>query len=150
MKYIKMITKETPLERGIKIWHPELSNLQIELKDIGDNTIIHSHTWIGKDVKIGSNVKIQAFSAIYDGVTIEDDVFIGPRVTTTNDAKLEVKGKEFWQKTLIKKGAKLGACCAIKAGVTIGEGAIIGMGAIVLENIPDHEVWAGVPAKRIK
>lgn len=130
------------------IYHPEKSI--ILTKNIGKDSVIHALVWIGKDVKIGNGVKVQAFSFIPDGVTIEDDVFIGPRVTFTNDRNLKVKGKEFWSKVLVKKGAKIGAGSCILAGVIIGENAIIGMGSVVLRDIPNGETWAGNPAIRIK
>lgn len=85
-----------------------------------------------------------------DGVTLEDDVFIAPGVIFTNDPKLDVKGKECWKDTVVKKGAKIGAGAMIRAGVTIGEGAIVGMGAVVLNDVPAGEIHAGNPAKFIK
>src|SRR3990167_8321143 len=131
-----------------KIWHPELS---IILTDkIGKECVIHSHVWVGKDVVIGDRGRIQAFSFIPDGVTLEGDVFIGPRVTFTNDPELICGGRDFWKPTLVKRGAKLGAGVCVLAGVTIGEDAKIGMGAIILNDIPAGEIWAGVPARRIK
>ena len=133
-----------------KIWEEQKSNIMTPWENIGDGVVIHSHCWIGKDVRIGKNVKIQAFTFIPDGVEIEDDVFIGPRVTFTNDRELNTKGKEFWKKTIVKKGAKLGASVTIVAGVTIGEGAKIGAGAVVVNDIPaGDDWWVGVPAKKL-
>src|SRR3990167_3670986 len=130
------------------IWH---RNKSIILTDnIGKDCTIHAFVWIGQEVKIGDRAKIQAFSFIPDGVTIEDDVFIGPGVTFTNDRNLSVKGKKFWSETFVKKGAKIGAGSCILAGVNIGENAIIGMGSVVLKDIPSSETWAGNPAIRIK
>lgn len=128
-------------------WHPETSN--INTKDIGEGCVIHSHVWIGKEVKIGKNVRIQSFSFIPDGVIIEDDVFIAPNVIFTNDPDLECKGKKYWKKTLVKKGVKIGAGVCIKAGVTIGKNAKIGMGSVVTKSVPNNQVWAGNPASRI-
>ncbi len=138
----------TSIKHDNIIWHPELS--VILTNSIGKGCTIHSHVWIGNSVKIGNKVKIQAFTFIPDGVTIEDNVFIGPRVTFTNDAKLEVKGKEFWQETIVKEGAKIGASVTIRAGVIIGKNSIIGAGAVVLHDVPDNEIHAGVPAIKIK
>ena len=128
-----------------KIWHRELSNIQD--CEIGEDCVIHSHVWIGNNVKIGNRVKIQAFTFIPDGVTIEDDVFIGPRVTFTNDRDLDIKGKDFWKPTLVKKGAKLGASVTVLPGITIGENTKIGAGSVVTKDIPPNVVACGVPAK---
>ena len=128
-----------------KIWLPESSNIQTD--KIGDGCTIHSHVWIGEDVVIGNNVKIQAFSFIPSGVTIEDGVFIGPRVTFTNDRNLEIKGKSHWQTTTVQKGAKIGASATIIAGVTIGANSSIGAGSVVTRNIPAGVVACGVPAR---
>jgi len=126
------------------IYHPELSNILTE--DIGAGCIIHSHVWIGQDVKIGRNCKIQAFAFIPDGTTLEDDVFVGPRATFLNDLYPPSKGKH-WHKTLVKKGASIGGGATILPGVTIGENARIGAGAVVTRSVPANEVWVGVPAK---
>lgn len=132
-----------PPGKGTKIWHPELSNIH-ENTIIGDNCRIHSHCWIGEDVIIGNNVKIQAFSFIPSGVRIEDDAFIGPRVTFTND---KYPPSDEWKQTIVKKGASLGASVTVVCGVTIGENAKIGAGAVVTKDIPPNVVACGVPAK---
>lgn len=128
-----------------KIYNASLSNIH-ELSQIGDNCVIHSHVWIG-EVKIGNNVKIQAFSFIPNGVTIEDDVFIGPRVTFTNDKYPPSHGVG-WRETLVKKGSSIGAGSIILPGITIGEGAKIGAGSVVTKDIPPGELWMGNPAKK--
>ena len=125
-----------------KVYEPELSKILTE--DIGEGSVIHSHVCIYKKVKIGKRVKIQAFAFIPDGVTIEDDCFIGPRVTFTNDPKLTCKGPKYWKKTLVKKGAKIGAGVNILAGVTIGKNVIVGMGANVLRDVADNETVKGL------
>lgn len=131
----------------MKIYRPELSNILTE--DIGEGCVIHSQVWIGQDVKIGKRCKIQAFSFIPDGVTLEDDVFVGPRVTFLNDLYPPSKGK-YWRKTLVKKGASIGGAATILPGVTIGENAVIGAGAVVTRSVPAGEVWVGVPAKYLE
>lgn len=128
----------------MKIYHPELSNILTE--DIGEGSVLHSHIWIGQDVKIGKRCKIQAFSFIPDGVTLEDDVFVGPGVKFLNDLYPPSKGK-YWRKTLVKKGASIGGSATILPGVTIGENARIGAGAVVTRSVPAGETWVGVPAK---
>lgn len=132
-----------PKGAGTKIWHPELSNIH-ENAIIGDNCRIHSHVWIGEDVIIGNNVRIQAFSFIPSGVRIEDDAFIGPRVTFTNDKH---PPSDKWDNTYVKRGASLGASVTVVCGVTIGENAKIGAGAVVTKDIPANVVACGIPAR---
>jgi acetyltransferase-like isoleucine patch superfamily enzyme len=127
-----------------KIWHPELSN--IGKCKIGENCILHSHIWIGDDVVIGNNVKVQAFSFIPKGVTIEDGVFIGPRVTFTND-KYPPSGGKGWSETKVRRNAVIGAGAVILPGITIGEGAIVGAGAVVTKDVPPNTTVVGNPAK---
>lgn len=137
-------------DKGTVIYHPELSN--IGDCEIGKNCTIHSHVWIGDGVKIGNNVKIQAFAFIPSGVTIDDDVFIGPRVTFTNDPKFHIvpRGQFRPTGTLVSKGARIGAGAIILAGVGIGRECVIGMGSVVIRNVPDHATVVGNPARIIK
>jgi acetyltransferase-like isoleucine patch superfamily enzyme len=131
-----------------KVWRKELSNHQ-EFK-IGKNCVIHSHTWIGKDVIIGSNVKIESFVFVPDGVRIKDNVFVGPGVVFTNDKYPPSGDKTKWLPTLVKDGASIGANVTIVCGVTIGKRSMIGAGSVVTKNVPDGEVWAGNPAKKLR
>jgi UDP-2-acetamido-3-amino-2,3-dideoxy-glucuronate N-acetyltransferase len=112
----------------------------------GDNCKVGTFTEIGSNVVIGNNVTIGAFCFIPEGVTIEDDCWIGPRVTFTND-KYPPSHREEWGKTVVKKGARLGAAVTVICGVKIGEGALIGAGSVVTKNIPAGETWCGVPAQ---
>lgn len=130
-----------------KIWHPEKS--VIGNCTIGDNCRVHAPVWIGDNVVIGNNVKIQAFAFIPDGVTIEDNVFIAPCVCFTNDRHPPSGGKA-WQKTLVKKGAVIGANVTVVCGVTIGEAAMVGAGSVVIRDVPPAETYVGNPAKNIK
>ena len=122
----------------------------IILKDavIGDHCNINCHVFIENDVVIGDNVTIKPGVQIWDGVTLEDNVFIGPNVTFTND--LVPRSKQYpeaFAKTLVKKGASLGANSTIIAGNTIGEYALVGAGSVVTKDVPDHHVFYGNPAK---
>lgn len=116
---------------------------------IGRNCNICAHVLIENDVIIGDNVTVKSGVQIWDGVRLEDNVFIGPNVTFTNDLVPRSKQypKEF-SKTLIKKGASIGANSTIVAGHIIGEYAFIGAGSVVTRDIPDHTVWYGNPARQ--
>lgn len=119
--------------------------------EIGNNCNINCHVFIENDVKIGDNVTVKSGVQIWDGVTIEDNVFIGPNVTFTNDLMPRSKQyPEAFSKTLIKKGASIGANATIIAGNTIGENVLIGAGSVVTKDIPDNEIWIGNPAKFYK
>ena len=125
-----------------KIWFPHWSN--IGACEIGHDCVIHSHVWIANGVKIGNRVKIQAFSFIPKGVTLEDDVFIGPHVCFTND---RVPPHDVYLPTLVKRGAAIGANSTIICGVTIGEDSLVGAGSVVTKNVPTHWRVFGNPAK---
>lgn len=118
---------------------------------IGNGCNINCQVFIENDVIIGNNVTIKPGVQVWDGVHLEDDVFIGPNVTFTNDLFPKSKNKDFkLVKTLVKKGASIGANATILAGITIGENALIGAGSVVTKDIPDHEIWVGNHAKFLK
>lgn len=118
---------------------------------IGKNCNINCQVFIENDVKIGDNVTIKPGVQIWDGVTLEDNVFIGPNVTFTNDLMPRSKVyPEKFERTLIKKGASIGANATVIAGITIGENALIGAGSVVTKDIPANEIWIGNPAKFYK
>jgi UDP-2-acetamido-3-amino-2,3-dideoxy-glucuronate N-acetyltransferase len=102
-------------------------------------------------VTIGDNVKIQNNVSVYDAVTLEDDVFCGPSVVFTNvyNPRAAVVRKAEYRRTLVRRGATLGANCTIVCGVTIGRHAFVGAGAVVQRDVPDHALVVGVPARRI-
>src|SRR3990167_3792796 len=134
---------------GVKIWCPKLCNIS-DKAIIGRGTIIHAGVHIHDEVKIGEKCKIEAQGFIINGVTLEDDVFVGPQVCFTNDPKMDMKPDWKPTKTLVRKGAKIGAGARIIAGVMIGENSIIGMGAVVLKDVLAGETWVGNPARLIK
>lgn len=106
---------------------------------IGDNCNICSHCFIENDVFIGNNVTVKNGVYLYDGITVEDDVFIGPNATFCNDRYPKSKNKDFkLEPVVIKKGASIGANATILPGVTIGENALVGAGAIVTKDIEDN------------
>ncbi|WP_313027213.1 acyltransferase [Soonwooa sp.] len=114
---------------------------------IGRNCNINCQVFLENDVIIGDNVTIKPGVQVWDGITIEDNVFIGPNVTFTNDLFPRSKRyPEVFAKTLIKKGASIGANATILAGITVGENAMIGAGSVVTKNVGDNEIWYGNPA----
>jgi acetyltransferase-like isoleucine patch superfamily enzyme len=132
---------------GTVLYNEHLSNIG-KSTTIGMNCKIHSHVWLGEGVVIGDNCKIQAFCFLPGGVTLENNVFLGPRVTFTNDKHPPSHGKS-WSKTLVMDGAVIGAGVVILPGLTIGSNAVIGAGAVVTKNVPPGETWVGNPAKKI-
>ncbi|GEA62007.1 acyltransferase [Vibrio comitans] len=118
---------------------------------IGKECNICAHTLIENDVTIGNRVTVKSGVYIWDGITIEDDVFIGPCVAFTNDKNPRSKHyPESFLKTVIEKGASIGANATILPGITIGEGSMVGAGAVVTKNVPKNAVVAGNPARIIK
>jgi UDP-2-acetamido-3-amino-2,3-dideoxy-glucuronate N-acetyltransferase len=125
------------------VWHPEKS--VILDCSIGARCTIHAPVWIGNNVVIGDDCKVQAFAFLPDGVELGNGVFIGPHVCFTNDP---VPPSKDWAKTRVGDGAVIGAGAVIKAGVTIAPGAKIGCGAVVVKDVPaDGAWWAGNPAR---
>jgi Acetyltransferase (isoleucine patch superfamily) len=115
---------------------------------IGNNTNVCAHVLIENDVVIGNNVTIKSGVQLWDGIIIEDDVFIGPNVTFTNDYSPRSKQYKEPLRTIIRKGASIGANATIIAGNEIGSYAFIGAGSVVTRNIPSYTVWYGNPAKQ--
>ncbi len=118
---------------------------------IGNNCNICANVLIENEVLVGNNVTVKSGVQLWDGITVEDDVFIGPNSTFTNDLFPRSKNPE-WKlsKTVIKKGASIGANATILCGITIGEKAMIGAGSVVTKNVPDGELWVGNPAHFVK
>ncbi len=140
------VSNKAKIGDGTKIWH----HAQIrENAEIGKNCIIGKGVYIDFEVKIGNNCKIQNYVSVYHGVVIEDDVFIGPSVTFTNDLypRAFIWSEEKVSKTLIKKGASIGANSTIICGITIGNFAMVGAGSVVTKDVPAHVLVYGNPAK---
>ena len=133
---------------GSKIWH--FSHIMSGSK-IGHNCNIGQNVTIGPDVVIGNNCKIQNNVSIYEGVELEDNVFCGPSMVFTNvyNPRCEISRKKEFRKTLVKKGATLGANCTIICGTTIGSYSFIGAGTVVNRDVPDYALMVGNPAKQI-
>jgi UDP-2-acetamido-3-amino-2,3-dideoxy-glucuronate N-acetyltransferase len=133
---------------GSRIWH--WAHVCGEAV-IGKACSLGQNVFVGNKVIIGNNVKIQNNVSIYDNVTIEDDVFCGPSMVFTNvyNPRSFIERKNEYRDTLIKKGATLGANCTIVCGVTIGEYAFVGAGAVINRDVPAYALIVGVPAKQI-
>lgn len=118
---------------------------------IGKACSLGQNVYIGNDVTIGNNVKIQNSVSVYDAVILEDDVFCGPSMVFTNvyNPRAAIKRKNEYRHTLIKRGATLGANCTIVCGITVGEYAFIGAGAVVNKDVKPYALMVGVPAKQI-
>lgn len=140
--------KSTHIGKDTNIW--QFCVIFPEAK-IGDNCNICANVLIENDVTVGNNVTVKSGVQLWDGVTVEDNVFIGPNVTFTNDLfpRSKVHPKEYL-KTIIKKGASIGANSTIVCGHTIGENAMIGAGSVVTKDVPAGEVWYGNPARYVK
>lgn len=139
--------QSTNIGKNTKIWQ-----FVVVLPDahIGNNCNINANVFIENDVFIGDNVTIKCGVQIWDGVSIENDVFIGPNVTFTNDLiPISKHYPEKFEKTIVKKGASIGANATIIAGNEIGEYSLIGAGAVITKPIGQNEVWVGNPAIKI-
>ena len=136
--------------RKTKIWH--FSHIQSG-SVIGESCSIGQNVNIGNNVKIGSYVKIQNNVSIYEGVELEDYVFCGPSMVFTNikrpRSEFPQRGSEHYQKTVVKKSASIGANVTVVCGVTIGEYALIGAGALILKDVPPFSLVVGNPGKVI-
>ncbi len=131
---------------GSKIWH--FSHLMSHCS-LGDNCILGQNVFLGDSVKVGSGVKIQNNVSVYSGVEIEDDVFLGPSMVFTNvNAPRSFIEQKNYARTLVKKGASIGANATIVCGNTIGAYAFIGAGSVVTHEVPDFAFIYGVPAKQ--
>ena len=118
---------------------------------IGEECNICSHCFIENDVRIGDRVTIKSGVQLWDGARIEDDVFIGPNVSFTNDRYPRSKQyPERFVQTLVRRGASIGAGAVILCGVEIGEGAMIGAGSVVTKSVPAGELWVGNPARFVR
>jgi UDP-2-acetamido-3-amino-2,3-dideoxy-glucuronate N-acetyltransferase len=131
---------------GSRIWH--FTHISAGAK-IGRGCSFGQNVFVGNDVQIGDNVKVQNNVSIYDAVTIEDDVFCGPSMVFTNvvNPRAAVSRKDEYRRTLVRRGATLGANCSIVCGHSIGEFAFVAAGAVVTHDIPSYALMMGVPAR---
>ncbi len=131
---------------GTKVWH--FCHIMGETV-IGENCNLGQNVFIASGVKIGSNVKIQNNISVYTGVVLEDDVFLGPSMVFTNvvNPRSHVNRRDQYQETLVKRGATIGANATIVCGITLGEYAFIGAGAVVTRDVPAYGLVYGNPGR---
>lgn len=150
MKYFKhesaYVDEPCEIGEGTKIWH--FSHIMVNAK-IGSNSVIGQNVNIASDVVIGNNVKIQNNVSVYTGTIIEDNVFLGPSCVLTNvtNPRSEINRHALYEKTIIRRGATIGANATIVCGVTIGRYAFVGAGAVITKNIPDYSLYIGNPGR---
>ena len=133
---------------GTKIWH--FCHVCADAV-IGCRCNLGQNVFVAGGAVIGDNVKIQNNVAVYAGVTIEDDVFLGPSCVLTNvtNPRSQVVRRGIYERTLIRRGATIGANATVICGITIGRYAFIAAGAVIAKNVPDYAIMAGVPGRQI-
>jgi len=143
-----IIDEGAAIGSGVKIWH--FSHIMPGAK-VGDNCNLGQNVYVGSGVTLGSNVKVQNNVSLYDGVTCEDDVFIGPSAVFTNviNPRSALNRKSEYRKTIVRRGASIGANATIVCGYNIGEFAFIGAGAVVTKDVKAYALVLGNPAKQV-
>lgn len=138
----------TDIGVGSRIWQ---YSVVLAGAKIGENCNICAHTLVEGNVTIANNVTVKSGVFLWDGITLEDDVFIGPNATFTNDKMPRSKCyPDAFLRTLVKRGASVGANATILPGITIGEFSMVGAGAVVTKDVPPYAVVIGNPAKIVK
>lgn len=142
-----IVDEDVELGEGTRVWH--FVHICRGAK-IGDHCSLGQNVMIGNDVNIGNNVKIQNNVAVYTGTIVEDDVFLGPSCVLTNvtNPRSQVSRKSLYEKTLIRKGATIGANATIVCGITLGRYSFIAAGAVVSADVPDYALILGVPGRQ--
>lgn len=143
-----IIDEGSVIGKGTKIWH---FTHVMQHCNIGENCNLGQNVVISPGVKLGNNVKVQNNVSIYTGVICEDDVFLGPSMVFTNviNPRSAIARKDQYKTTLVEKGASIGANATIVCGVTIGQYAFIGAGAVVTKNVAPYELVVGNPARHM-
>ena len=147
------VSNKAVIGDGTSIWH------QAQIREnarLGKNCVIGKGVYIDFDVSLGDHVKVQNYVSIFHGVTLEDGVFVGPHVCFTNDLQPRainpdgsLKSADDWvlSKTLVKRGAALGANATIRCGITIGDWCMVGSGSVVTKDVPAYGLVYGNPAR---
>jgi UDP-2-acetamido-3-amino-2,3-dideoxy-glucuronate N-acetyltransferase len=143
-----VVDEGAQIGKGTKVWH--FSHI-MSTAVIGEYCILGQNVFIGPKVRIGNRVKIQNNVSVYEGVILEDEVFVGPSAVFTNVKfpRAFIEQKDRFLSTVVKRGATIGANATIVCGVTIGEYAFIGAGAVVREDVKPHALIVGVPGRQI-
>ena len=143
-----IVDENVNIGEGTKIWH--FSHI-LSGTTIGENCSFGQNCVVGPKVTMGSGVKVQNNVSVYEGVEVEDDVFLGPSMVFTNviNPRAFIQRKEEFKVTLLKKGCSIGANATLICGVTIGEYALIGSGAVINKDVNPYALMVGVPAKQI-
>lgn len=149
------VSERATIGEGASIWH------QAQVREgavVGAGCIIGKGVYVGADVSVGANCKVQNYSCLYEGVTLEDGVFIGPAVVFTNDRfprainpDGSIKSADDWHvgRSLVRYGAAVGARSVVLPGITIGRWSLVAAGAVVTKDVPDHALVAGNPASQM-
>ncbi|MEP7215186.1 MAG: acyltransferase [Anaerolineaceae bacterium] len=149
------VSDQATIGEGASIWH------QAQVREgavIGPGCIIGKGVYVGAEVSVGANCKVQNYSCLYEGVTLEDGVFVGPEVVFTNDRFPRainpdgtLKTTDDWHigPSLVRYGAAVGSRSVIVPGITIGRWALIGAGSVVTKDVPDHALVVGTPARQM-
>jgi UDP-2-acetamido-3-amino-2,3-dideoxy-glucuronate N-acetyltransferase len=142
------VDNNVTIGRGTKIWH--FSHILMNC-DIGQDSSLGQNVVVGPNVVIGSRVKIQNNVSVYEGVTLEDGVFCGPSCvfTNVNNPRSEILRKDEYRKTIVRRGASIGANATIICGHNLGEYCFVAAGAVVTKEVPAYALMAGTPARRI-
>ncbi|BHH82933.1 hypothetical protein LA52FAK_12220 [Desulforhopalus sp. 52FAK] len=142
-----VVDDNVKIGKGTKIWH--FSHI-LNNTEIGIECIIGQNVSLGPDVVIGDGCKIQNNVSLYKGITLERNVFCGPSMVFTNvfNPRAHIQKMKELRPTLVKEGATLGANCTIICGVTIGRYSLIGAGAVVTKDVPDHALLVGNPGRQ--
>lgn len=143
-----IVDEGAQIGEGTRVWHWVHVSAGAR---IGQDCALGQNVYVGNDVRIGDNVRIQNNVSIYDAVTLEDDVFCGPSMVFTNvyNPRAAIARKDAYRRTLVRRGATLGANCTIVCGNTVGASAFVGAGAVVTQDVPDHALVVGVPARQV-